>query len=64
MLSKSWTRDQFINTLRTGVDPDGHVLNGQLMPWRNIGRMDDDELAAVYAYLTQLPLTVAAEDAR
>ena len=61
---KNWTRDQFINTLRTGVDPDGHVLNNQLMPWQNIGRMDDDELTAVYAYLTQLPMTVAADGAR
>ena len=61
---KNWTRDQFIDTLRTGVDPDGHVLNNQLMPWQNIGRMDDDELAAVYAYLTQLPMTAAADGAR
>jgi hypothetical protein len=44
---KNGSRDQFISTLRTGVDPDGHVLNNQLMPWQNIGRMDDDELAAV-----------------
>jgi mono/diheme cytochrome c family protein len=61
---KSWTRDQFINTLRTGVDPDGHALNSQLMPWQNIGRMEDDELAAVHEYLTQLPMTVAAETTR
>jgi hypothetical protein len=25
------------------------------MPWRTIGRMDDDELAAIHAYLTRLP---------
>jgi hypothetical protein len=28
-------------------------LNKQ-MPWRPIGRMDDEELAAVYEYLTHL----------
>lgn len=56
---KEWTRDQFINTLRTGVDPNGHALSNQLMPWQNIGRMDDDELAAMYAYITSLPFTVA-----
>jgi cytochrome c553 len=58
---KKWTQQQFINTLRTGVDPDGHALNGQLMPWQNVGRMDDDELAAVYAYITGLPFTVAQQ---
>jgi hypothetical protein len=25
------------------------------MPWRPLGRMDDEELAAVYEYLTHLP---------
>jgi mono/diheme cytochrome c family protein len=56
---KGWTQQQFIDTLRTGVDPNGHALNNKLMPWQNIGRMDDDELAAVYAYLVSAPLTAA-----
>ena len=47
-----WTPQQFITTMRTGVTPDGHVLNRQ-MPWQNIGRMDDEELTALYAYITQ-----------
>jgi mono/diheme cytochrome c family protein len=51
---KGWTLEQFITTLRTGVDPSGHIL-ADTMPWRNIGRMDDEELTAVYAYLTALP---------
>ena len=49
---KGWTPEQFITTMRTGVTPDGHALNRQ-MPWRNIGRMDDEELTASYAYITQ-----------
>jgi hypothetical protein len=40
--------------VRTGVDPSGHELNSQ-MSWRNIGRMDDDELTAVYEYLVSRP---------
>ncbi|CAG0927946.1 Nicotinate dehydrogenase subunit B [Thermoflexales bacterium] len=60
-LVKKWTQEQFITTLRTGIDPDGHALNNQVMPWKNIGRMDDEELAAVYAYLTSLPLSVAVQ---
>jgi len=40
--------------MRTGTDPGGHALSPQ-MPWRSIGNMDDEELGAVYEYLTQLP---------
>jgi hypothetical protein len=40
--------------MRTGIDPDGHEISKQ-MPWRPIGRMDDEELAAIYEYLTHLP---------
>jgi mono/diheme cytochrome c family protein len=55
---KGWTQEQFVSTLRTGVDPGGHALDDQ-MPWKNVGRMDDDELAAVYAYIISLPMTAA-----
>ncbi len=58
---KGWTKEQFIATLRTGVDPDGHKLNDKLMPWPNFGRMDDEELAAVYAYIASRPFTVAQQ---
>ncbi|MET4385486.1 mono/diheme cytochrome c family protein [Bradyrhizobium sp. F1.4.3] len=47
-----WTLGEFITTMRSGIDPNGHQL-GEQMPWRPIGRMDDDELAAMYQYLTQ-----------
>jgi mono/diheme cytochrome c family protein len=50
---KGWTQEQFIQTLRTGVDPGGNSL-GDLMPWRDVGKMDDVELEAVYLYLTSL----------
>jgi mono/diheme cytochrome c family protein len=53
---KAWTLDQFVATMRTGVDPNGHEL-GKEMPWKPIGRMDDDELRAIYQYLTQLSAT-------
>lgn len=54
-LVKDWSRDEFISTLRTGVDPLGHQLDRNRMPWPAIGKMDDDELGAIYAYLTHLP---------
>jgi cytochrome c553 len=52
-LVADWTREQFIATMRTGKDPNGHEL-GEDMPWRPIGKMDDVELTAIYEYLTHL----------
>jgi hypothetical protein len=46
--------DGRLDTMRTGVDPNGHQMSEQ-MPWRPLGRMDNEELAAVYEYLTPLP---------
>ncbi len=50
-----WTQEQFIATLRTGVDPSNHALDPAKMPWKSIGRMDDEELTAIYLYLSGLP---------
>jgi mono/diheme cytochrome c family protein len=51
---KGWTYEEFVATMRTGTDPSGHRL-GDVMPWQTAGRMQDDELRAVYDYLVQLP---------
>jgi mono/diheme cytochrome c family protein len=53
-LVKGWSLEQFIATMRTGMDPVGHQID-EAMPWQAVGRMDDEELGAVYAYLIQLP---------
>ena len=53
-LVKEWTLEQFVSTLRTGIDPGGRQL-GKEMPWQPIGKMDDDELGAIYDYLIHLP---------
>jgi hypothetical protein len=37
--------------MRTGVTPSGRQLS-DFMPWRGAAKMTDDELAALYAYLT------------
>jgi hypothetical protein len=39
---------------RISIDPNGYELRKQ-MPRRPLGRMDDEELTAVYEYLTHLP---------
>ena len=51
---KQWTAEQFISTIRTGVNPDGYHLSDD-MPWKQISRMDDVELQAIHAYLASLP---------
>jgi mono/diheme cytochrome c family protein len=53
-LVKAWKLDEFVATMRTGVDPNGHELSKQ-MPWRPVGNMDDVELGAIYQYLTHMP---------
>jgi mono/diheme cytochrome c family protein len=53
-LVKGWKFEEFVATMRTGVDPNEHQLSKK-MPWRPVGRMSDEELRAVYEYLTHLP---------
>lgn len=46
------TQEQFIQMMRTGKRPGGAEL---MMPWQNAAKMTDDDLAALYAYLTAQP---------
>ncbi len=49
-----WGEDEFLRTLRTGVNPRGDTLN-PFMPWRELRRMSDDDLRAIYRYLRTIP---------
>lgn len=51
---KSWTSDQYIAAMRTGITPNGDPLDPP-MPWQSIGRMDDEELTAMHLYIQSLP---------
>jgi mono/diheme cytochrome c family protein len=55
-LVKDWTLAGFTAAMRTGIDPNGHQISEQ-MPWRSVGKMDDDELTAIYQYLARLSNT-------
>jgi mono/diheme cytochrome c family protein len=55
-LVKVWKREEFVRTVRTGIDPNGHEIDGE-MPCRYIGKMDDIELGALHEYLIRLPGT-------
>jgi cytochrome c553 len=48
-----WTEADFINTIRTGVTPDGRELSAE-MPWRVYANMTDTELQAIWAFLQNL----------
>ena len=47
------TLEQFTAVMRSGVKPDGHPFP-ETMPWQNASKMADDDLAALYAYLSAL----------
>ena len=51
-LVSTMTRQQFIEMMRTGKRSNGVELQ---MPWQNASRMDDEDLSALYAYLTSKP---------
>jgi mono/diheme cytochrome c family protein len=50
----SWSEEEFIKTLRTGITPEGKKLDSELMPWPSVGKMTDDELKAIWMYLNTL----------
>jgi cytochrome c553 len=45
-----WEEADFIRLMREGRRPDGSQVDPQ-MPWQGLGRMTDDELAALWLYL-------------
>ncbi|MBK8905388.1 MAG: cytochrome c [Anaerolineaceae bacterium] len=46
----TWSEADFIQTIRTGVDPSGHQLVDE-MPWRNYRNMSDEELKALWLFI-------------
>ena len=49
-----WSEGDFIGTLRTGTMPYGKALDDEFMPWKDIGLLTDDQLKAVWLYLSSL----------
>jgi cytochrome c553 len=50
-ITATWTREQFVQTMCTSLRPSG-VPFTEAMPWQIAAKMTDDDLAALYAYLT------------
>lgn len=53
LIVPKWSKDDFFKAMRTGVDPTGHQIQPP-MPWKQVGQLDDVELAALYEYLHAL----------
>jgi mono/diheme cytochrome c family protein len=51
----SWQEKDFLKALHTGVTPGGATLSDE-MPWKDYGKMTDDELKAIFIYLQSLPV--------
>ncbi|HSM26028.1 MAG TPA: cytochrome c, partial [Anaerolineaceae bacterium] len=51
----TWSADDFINTMQTGVTPLGRQLDKYFMPYEEIGRMTEEDLTAMFIYLQSLP---------
>jgi mono/diheme cytochrome c family protein len=49
-----WTDEQFIQTLRSGITPEGKTLKPEEMPWPMAKEMTEVELKALHLYLTSL----------
>lgn len=50
----SLTLEEFIQTMQTGVRPSGAAFT-DAMPWKSAAMMTDDDLSALYVYLTTAP---------
>lgn len=53
----AWTEEQFIKTMRTGkhLGQEGGRPVLPPMPWQEIGKLPDDDLKAILAYLKTVP---------
>jgi hypothetical protein len=51
----SWTRAQFIATMRTGHEKGTGRPVLPPMPWQNLAAASDDDLSAMFAYLQSVP---------
>ena len=51
LLAATLSEAQFAEMMRSGVKPDG-VAFPETMPWQVAAQLTDDDMAALYAYLT------------
>jgi mono/diheme cytochrome c family protein len=53
---QTYSEEQFIAAMRTGIRPDGSTIPNDAMPWQVLGgSLTDDELKALYLFFQSLP---------
>jgi mono/diheme cytochrome c family protein len=57
----TWSEADFVRTLRTGMDPQGDILDPEYMPWPNFIQMTDEDLGALWAFFSYLPAKETGE---
>jgi len=50
----SWTSDEIVTAIQTGVRPDGRIL-ASVMPWRAYAGLTKSDAAAIVEYVRSLP---------
>lgn len=50
----SWSTDQIVTAMQTGVRPDGRIL-APIMPWRAFAELTKEDAAAIALYLKSIP---------
>jgi mono/diheme cytochrome c family protein len=50
----TWTKDEIVKAIQTGVRPDGRIL-APIMPWRGYASLTKSDAAAIVEYLRSLP---------
>ncbi|WP_245297078.1 MULTISPECIES: cytochrome c [Rhodomicrobium] len=50
----SWSREEIITAMQTGVRPDGRVLS-KIMPWPAFAKLTKADVSAIADYLQSLP---------
>ena len=52
----AWGEESFINFMRTGNRPDGSSVDGETMPWQDLGSLlsEEEDLRAIYAHLQEV----------
>ncbi len=49
-----WSEADFIKAMTSGVTPDSRTLN-EAMPWKDYGRLKEEDLRAIFQYLRTVP---------
>ena len=50
----SWSEQDFVRAMRTGITPDGRRVDPEWMPWPAFAGMSDLELRAIFLYLSSI----------